>query len=207
MNMRRQRSRPGALIVCAVLAAALTAAACDPKDGGADAGAMDAARDGMADQRPVPPDAPAGTGACNDLARPPLLLPTVDTGARPTSQVETGGGLQDGDYVMTRVSLYSVPPPLTGAFGASMLGAHLRVRAGVMESVLLTDDGQGNGPVEERAREATKVQGNKLQLTPICPPGGGPGGGAVHHRRPDAAPVAGGRRHRDGARTGPTVGK
>jgi hypothetical protein len=174
MNMRIQRSRPAVPIVCAVLAAALTAAACDPKDGGADAGAMDAARDGAAEQRPVPPDAPAGTGACNDLARPPLLLAAVDTAARPASQVETGGALQDGDYVMTRVTLYSVPRPLTGAFGALMLGAHLRVRAGVMESVLLTDDGEGNGPVEERSREAIKVQGNKLQLTPICPPDDGP---------------------------------
>jgi hypothetical protein len=55
-----------------------------------------------------------------------------------------------------------------------MLGAHLRVRGGVMESVLLTDDGEGNGPVEERNREAIKVQGNELQLTPICPPGAVP---------------------------------
>ena len=154
-----------------MLAAALTAAACDPKDGGTDAGVMDGPRDGAAGQRP---DAPAGTGACNDLPWPPLLRPTVDTAARPASQVETGGGLQDGDYLMTRATLYSVPPPLTGAFGATMLGAHLRVRGGVMESVLLTDDGEGNGPVEERFREALKVQGNEIQLTPICPPGDDP---------------------------------
>ena len=154
-----------------MLAAALTAAACDPQDGGTDAGAMNGPRDGATEQRP---DAPAGTGACNDLPWPPLLRPTVDTAARPASAVETGGGLQDGDYLMTRATLYSVPPPLTGALGASMLGAHLRVRAGVMESVLLTDDGEGNGPVEERNREAIKVQGNELQLTPICPPGDGP---------------------------------
>ena len=82
--------------------------------------------------------------------------------------------MQDGDYLMTRVTLYSVPPPLTGAFGATMLGVHLRVRGGVMESVLLTDDGEGNGPVEERYREAIKVQGNEIQLTPICPPGDDP---------------------------------
>jgi hypothetical protein len=147
MNMR---------LVFAVLTVAFTAAACDPKDGGADAGPMD-----------------GGTSACNDLPRPPLLVPTVDTAARPVSQRETGGGFQDGDYVMTKVTMYSVPPSLTGVFGASKLGAHLRVRAGMMESMLLTDEGQGNGLVEERSREAIEVQGNKLQLTPICPPGDG----------------------------------
>ncbi len=154
-----------------MLAVALTAAACDPQDGGTDAGVLDGPRDSAAAQRP---DVPAGTGACNDLPWPPLLRPTVDTAARPASQVETGGGLQDGDYLMTRVTLYSVPPPSTGALGALMLGAHLRVRAGVMESVLLTDEGEGKGTVEERNREAIKVQGNELQLTPICPPGGDP---------------------------------
>jgi hypothetical protein len=175
MNTRRQRSRPVVPLACAVLAAALTAVACDPKDGGgADASALDVARDGASDQRPVPSDAPAGTGACNDLPRPPLLQPTVETAARPASQVETGGALQDGDYITTRVTIYSVPPPLTGAFGATMLGALMRVRAGVMESILLSDDGEGSGPVEQRTREAIKVEGNKLQLTLICPSGGGP---------------------------------
>ena len=101
-------------------------------------------------------------------------MPTVDTAARPASEVETGGGLQDGDYIMTRVSLYSVPPSVTGAFGAVMLGTHLRVRAGVMESVLLSDAGEGSGPVEDRSRAAIKVQGNQVQLSPICPPGGSP---------------------------------
>ena len=165
MNMR---------LVFAVLALAFTSAACDPKDGAADAGAIDVARDGAVERPGVPPDAPAGTGACNDLPRPPLLMPTVDTAARPASQVETGGGLQDGDYVMTRMTMYSVPPPLTGAYGATMLGVHLRVRAGVMEAILLADEGEGSGPEEQRTREAIKVQGNKLQLTPICPSGGGP---------------------------------
>jgi hypothetical protein len=144
-------------LVFALLAVGLTAAACDPKDGGADAGPVD-----------------GGSAACNELPRPPLVVPTVDTAARPASQRETGGGLQDGDYVMTRVTLYSVPPSFTGVFGASKLGAHLRVRAGVMESMLLTDEGQGNGLAEERSREAIEVQGTKLQLTPICPPGDGP---------------------------------
>jgi hypothetical protein len=110
----------------------------------------------------------------HDLPRPPLLQPTVETAARPASQVETGGALQDGDYLTTRVTIYSVPPPLTGAFGATMLGALMRVRAGVMESILLSDDGEGSGPVEQRTREAIKVEGNKLQLTLICPSGGGP---------------------------------
>jgi hypothetical protein len=184
-----RRSRWDLLVMCGVLLAfapgckdegsKADAAVADAAPGGKDAGPADLPRDqAAADTGGLPIDAsaeqPGGMdmapgGACNDLSQPSLMATTVVTGRRPAADVETGGTLRDGDYVLTRFTVYdySAVPGIE----TSMIGVNLRLRNGVMDSFLV---GMGDSGLEqEQLSERITATGNKISSTIVCPANGG----------------------------------
>jgi hypothetical protein len=127
---------------------------------------------GGPDAGPARSDGPGASsdlpgGACNDLAVPPLITATVVNGRRPASEVETGGTLLDGEYTLTKLTVYkysSLPS------GLDAFGMNMRLRNGIVDTALVAS-GAG-GMDQERLSERLTVVGNKITTTPLCPADG-----------------------------------